>query len=227
MMDFHKKPNIRPFSMASPFSPSSRLKQHVVKLEQGMDEVTRQLQQQLEHLQQQQQQPPFLSPSEKLSIVSGIVTFGSTLALSTFTQGRLLHVSTGTPGPFPTILGVATVCIASLASHHVSCTVHKKTCNNNKYPQTLRQYWDKGQHRLKTFATSIRQTVDDNIEKTWKQSTLKSTLDEIQTDIHTILLEGRKSSPPSYNLQEWFRRRRKDGIDVNGYFHIPYHTIGM
>ena len=58
--------------------------------------------------------------TEVFSLVGGVVAFGSALALSTWAQGRILGISTGTPGPTPTLAGLATVCLASLASHHAA-----------------------------------------------------------------------------------------------------------
>ena len=58
--------------------------------------------------------------TEALSLFGGVVAFGSTLAVSTWAQGRILGISTGTPGPTPTLAGLATVCLASWASHHAA-----------------------------------------------------------------------------------------------------------
>lgn len=68
------------------------------------------------HIQQFLQQ----HKSELLSMAAGVATFGSTLCFSTWTQGRLLGISTGTPGPTPTLVGLATVCAASWASHYAA-----------------------------------------------------------------------------------------------------------
>jgi len=58
--------------------------------------------------------------NDACSIFAGIVTFGSTLAVSTWTQQRWLGISTGTAAPLPTLAGLATVCVASLASHQAA-----------------------------------------------------------------------------------------------------------
>jgi hypothetical protein len=62
-----------------------------------------------------------LSQSHYLyAMLAGTATFGSTLALSTLIQQQILHVSTATRPPVPTLLGVATVCVASVASHQAA-----------------------------------------------------------------------------------------------------------
>jgi hypothetical protein len=55
-----------------------------------------------------------------LCVLAGAVAFGSTLALSTLTQWRILVISTGTPPPMPSLVGMASVCAASLASHQAA-----------------------------------------------------------------------------------------------------------
>ena len=51
--------------------------------------------------------------------IAGTAAFAATLSLSTWAQS-LLRVSTGTPRPIPTILGVGAVALASLVSHYVA-----------------------------------------------------------------------------------------------------------
>jgi hypothetical protein len=64
-------------------------------------------------------------PQEVWPIGTGIVSFGSVLAVSTWTQLVALGVSTGTrPRMIPSALGAASVCLASLASHHMAVVVH-------------------------------------------------------------------------------------------------------
>jgi hypothetical protein len=46
------------------------------------------------------------------SVVAGAVTFGSTLALSTWTQWRILGIQTGTPGPAPYVICLSFLCVA-------------------------------------------------------------------------------------------------------------------
>jgi len=77
---------------------------------------------------------------ETLPVVSGIVAFGSTLAVATFSQLKLLGVSTGTrPLLIPSTLGAMSVCAASWASHHVTVRSF----------QSLEQY--KRQHYLQSY----------------------------------------------------------------------------
>lgn len=49
--------------------------------------------------------------------LAGVAAFGSSLAVSTFAQLHVLGVSTATRPPFPTLVGTASVALASLASH--------------------------------------------------------------------------------------------------------------
>jgi hypothetical protein len=65
------------------------------------------------------------SPRETWPIIAGVTAFGSTLALSTLAQWRILGISTGSLRPLPTAAGFATVCVASLASHHASIAAHE------------------------------------------------------------------------------------------------------
>jgi hypothetical protein len=67
------------------------------------------------------------SPKEVWPIGTGVISFGSVLAVSTWTQLVALGVSTGTRPPIiPSALGAASVCLASLASHHIAVVVHGK-----------------------------------------------------------------------------------------------------
>ena len=54
------------------------------------------------------------------AMVAGTVTFGSTLAVSTWMQQRLLRISTGTMAPIPSVVGWASVCVASWAAHEMA-----------------------------------------------------------------------------------------------------------
>jgi len=71
-----------------------------------------------------------LQSAELWSVLGGTAAFWSTLAASTLTQQRLLGIHTGavptlmSPLPVPTIAGVATVCLASLAAHRASISTH-------------------------------------------------------------------------------------------------------
>ena len=86
------------------------------------------------------QVPAVVVSPDALSIVAGCFAFGSSLAVSTLAQGKLLGVSTGTVRPIPTVLGVATVCAASLISHGTSIMVHQAALNpkaGSKYKPRL------------------------------------------------------------------------------------------
>jgi hypothetical protein len=65
------------------------------------------------------------SPRETWPILAGVAAFGSTLAISTLAQWRIFGISTGSLRPLPTAAGFATVCAASLASHHASIAAHE------------------------------------------------------------------------------------------------------
>jgi hypothetical protein len=65
------------------------------------------------------------APPETWPVLAGVFAFGSTLAASTFAQMRIFGISTGSPRPLPTVAGFATVCAASLASHHASIAAHE------------------------------------------------------------------------------------------------------
>ena len=58
------------------------------------------------------------APDSTIPVISGCVAFGTTLAFSTLIQ-KLVGISTATK-IIPTPLGVATVCVASLASQRVA-----------------------------------------------------------------------------------------------------------
>jgi hypothetical protein len=53
-------------------------------------------------------------------VMMGCLVFSSSLAISTWIQGKILGISTGSLRPIPSLVGMATVCTASLASHSVS-----------------------------------------------------------------------------------------------------------
>jgi hypothetical protein len=49
----------------------------------------------------------------------GALTFGTVSAVSCWSQWQCMGISTGTAAPIPTLIGVVTVCVASVASHVV------------------------------------------------------------------------------------------------------------
>jgi hypothetical protein len=65
-------------------------------------------------------------PPSALSIAAGYAAFASSMALSTFLQLKLLGVSTGSPRPIPSLLGIASVALSSLASHKASVKVYSE-----------------------------------------------------------------------------------------------------
>lgn len=78
---------------------------------------------------------------ELSAMLAGAAAFGSSLAVSTFLQQQLLRISTGTPAPLPSIIGMATVCAASVISHQAALGVADARHANaplDQYPRYLR-----------------------------------------------------------------------------------------
>lgn len=63
-------------------------------------------------------------PPNTLPIFAGYAAFASSLALSTLLQLKVLGVSTGSPRPIPSLVGLASVAISSLASHNAAIKAH-------------------------------------------------------------------------------------------------------
>ena len=56
---------------------------------------------------------------------SGVMSFGATLAVSTWVQQRWIGISTGSACPLPSVVGVLSVCLAAKMSHQVAeCVQH-------------------------------------------------------------------------------------------------------
>ncbi len=75
--------------------------------------------------------PTLIFSPDALSVAAGCFAFGSSLAVSTLAQWKILGVSTGTIRPIPTVLGMVTVCAASLASHRASIMVHQAVSSDS------------------------------------------------------------------------------------------------
>jgi hypothetical protein len=87
-------------------------------------------------------------PESAFPVVSGCVAFGTTLALSTLAQ-KLVGISTGTK-IVPTVAGMATVALASLASQQMAVY-------NHQYMQSQFYNPSKGSfYKRKPLATSGR-----------------------------------------------------------------------
>ena len=69
-------------------------------------------------------------PDRILPIVGGCVAFGTTLAISTAVQ-KLVGISTGNK-VIPTLLGITTVCAASLVSERTAILTHDLWKDPNK-----------------------------------------------------------------------------------------------
>jgi hypothetical protein len=83
---------------------------------------------------------------EACSIVAGCFAFGSSLALSTLAQGKLLGISTGSVRPLPTVMGMVSVGLATMASHHSSIAVHRamRDDDDNYYSRgTCKKNWSR------------------------------------------------------------------------------------
>jgi hypothetical protein len=76
---------------------------------------------------------------ELVPLIAGSTTFAGTLALSTFLQQQLFHITTATRPPGPSAVGFATVCAASLASHAAAIASHELV-RTGKLPQ-VRETW--------------------------------------------------------------------------------------
>ena len=63
-------------------------------------------------------------PPSTIPIAAGYITFASSLALSTLVQLKILGISTGSPRPIPSLVGLASVALSSLASHNASIQAH-------------------------------------------------------------------------------------------------------
>lgn len=81
---------------------------------------------------------PRATKEDGWSIAAGVGAFWSTIALSTVTQQRLLGITTATQPPLPTLVGLATVGIASLASHHAALIAHEYA-HTGKLPR----FWER------------------------------------------------------------------------------------
>jgi hypothetical protein len=178
-------------------------------------------------------QPP-IPPvgQEALSIMSGVVAFGSTLALSTFVQGKLLHVSTGTVGPIPSVLGFTTVCVASLISHHVATSVHQYSDATFRRQRTRR--WPTGSTAIlddiEQYATTITSSMKQMSADTYTSiQQFKKDISKLSVDADSCKKMLRQGSIWCRDnvQQRWRRYKNKDMIDFQGYFQVPIHTIGL
>jgi hypothetical protein len=95
----------------------------------------------------QQQQPP----PEVWSVVSGVAAFSTTLAVSTWCQQRILRMSTGTLAPFPSLVGFATVCVASVVSHRVSLSTLQVVRSGDTTPW---RFWEQSFQRGNSFGNN-------------------------------------------------------------------------
>lgn len=93
--------------------------------------------------------PPTPTPDEVLPILSGVATFGATLALSTLVQ-KAAGISTATK-VLPSIHGFVTVCLASLASERVAIVTHEYRSNPHKFQKNPHLFYQ----RLLTPTSSL------------------------------------------------------------------------
>ncbi|GKZ01402.1 hypothetical protein MPSEU_001091000 [Mayamaea pseudoterrestris] len=66
-----------------------------------------------------------LERSDVYAMIAGTAAFSSTLALSTYVMQQVLRISTATNRPIPSLSGVASVCLASVASHHAAIATNE------------------------------------------------------------------------------------------------------
>lgn len=80
------------------------------------------------------------------TISVGVIAFGGVTALSCWTQGTILGISTGTARPIPTIFGIATITVASYIAHSAAiCSDHFRTerqKRNKSIPDALKIAWN-------------------------------------------------------------------------------------
>lgn len=93
------------------------------------------------------------------SCTAGTITFYGTLAVSTLVQWKILGVSTGTLRPIPSLLGMTSVALASVASHTATIQVFTATAKKNHLKYGLNHhhqqqypYW---QHTLRVCTTGL------------------------------------------------------------------------
>jgi len=103
-------------------------------------------------------------PDETLPVVSGCVAFGTTLALSTLAQ-KMIGVTTGTRA-VSSMVGMITVCAASLASQRVAAGsymwLEDKNCFRN--PEARKRLIfgsEKKVDVIKIYGTNLRVSKQD------------------------------------------------------------------
>lgn len=140
-------------------------------------------------------------PKETWPIIAGMAAFGSTLAMATFSQLKVLGISTGTRPPFvPSVLGIASVCAASLASHGAAMKAH--SCLEDYKRQ---RHLELGSKQPSFLATIIESPI---IPNNLRQQCFPST------------------SPSSKSLGVPSKKTiLKEHINPAGLIQIPMHTL--
>jgi hypothetical protein len=144
------------------------------------------------------------------SVVAGAVTFGSTLALSTWTQWRILGIQTGTPGPAPYVNDVSLFVLQCSESHFFPEFVSDRSVVG--MASVCLASW--ACHQAALFTLYSR----DHIRSSYG--------DGSTTDISNQL----RSSWVSWRQEQqrvamaYDRRYRDDHVDAK-YFRLPMHTI--
>ena len=77
-----------------------------------------------------------LPRTDVYSILAGTAAFSSILALSTYALHHVLHISTATMRPVPTLCGMASVCLASITSHQTAIATNQYM-TTNRLPSLL------------------------------------------------------------------------------------------
>ena len=141
------------------------------------------------------------TPRETWPIVSGVAAFGSTLAVATFGQLKLLGVSTGTRPPMiPSTLGVVSVCAASVASHHAAMAAHRSL-----------EDWKRTRHirsvrNNESILTTLERQLPDNLRQ---------------------YVPSDASTGSSKSLGPRSRKAMNEQIHLAGLVQIPMHTLRM
>lgn len=77
-----------------------------------------------------------------IPISSGTVAFAAMLSLSTLMQLKLFRLSTGTPAPIPTMIGIGSVAAAAAMSHIVSIKAYQIVKQDYHYDAFTKPFFD-------------------------------------------------------------------------------------
>jgi len=91
--------------------------------------------------------PTFATSQQTISnnaipIASGTLAFAAMLSLSTLMQLKLFRLSTGTPAPIPTMIGIGSVAAAAAMSHIVSIKAYQIVKQDYHYDAFTKPFFD-------------------------------------------------------------------------------------